>query len=56
MAVGIVISTCLSILVTTLWEGGSQFDQALAGGYVLAGGLFVTTLLLNRYVGGGKDV
>ena len=51
---GIAVSGCLAAGVAVL-EGALHFDASLAG-YVFAGGVFLTAVLANRYIGGGKDV
>jgi len=54
MAAGIVVSACLAVGVAVL-EDATRFVASLAG-YVFTGGVFLTAVLANRYIGGGKDV
>ena len=54
IAIGVLVSAALAVLAFLL-EEAMHFGRGLAG-YVFAGGVLLTIVLANRYVGGGKDI
>ena len=54
IAVGIIMSAGLALLVRIV-EAAMRLDATMAG-WAFAGGAFLTVLLANRYIGGGKDL
>ncbi len=51
--IGLGLSALVAIGVGYVVPGS---DADLGAGLVFAGGAFLTTVLANRYIGGGKDV
>ena len=54
IAVGVLGSAALAVLAFVV-EDAIHSDAGLSG-YVFAGGVLLTILFANRYVGGGKDI
>ena len=55
IASGIVISACLAIVVSLL-EDAIRLHVRGMSGYVFTGGVFLTFILANQFIGGGKDL
>jgi len=54
IAVGIMVSVGLAVVVMLI-EDAAAFHVRGMGGYAFAGGVLLTIVLANRYIGGGKD-
>ena len=53
IAVGIIVSVGFAVVVMLIED--AAFHVRGMGGYAFAGGVLLTIVLANRYIGGGKD-
>jgi len=54
ITVGIIVSVGF-VVVVMLIADAAAFHVRGMGGYAFAGGVLLTMVLANRYIGGGKD-